>query len=76
MATIIIENVPESIVNIYWTKTNYENISSTFLPKKRKENRLKWLSKEEIEKKFYNKDDDTYGPFVRLEEAISFLDRK
>jgi hypothetical protein len=41
MATIIIENVPESIVKLYGTKIIYDNIKSSFIPKKREFNRLK-----------------------------------
>ena len=76
MATITIENVPESVVKTFGTNINYNNITSSFIPKKRQINRLKWLSKEEIEEKFYDKKDDTYWPFVWVEESISFLDRK
>ncbi|MDD4151809.1 MAG: hypothetical protein PHR68_04305 [Candidatus Gracilibacteria bacterium] len=76
MATITIENVPESIVKTFGTKINYDKITSSFIPKKREFNRLKGLSKEEIEKRFYNESDETYGPFIGVEESISFLDRK
>ena len=72
MATITIENVPENIVKLYGTNINYEKITNSFLPKKRIINRLKWLSKEEIENKFYNKEDDSYWPFV-WEENSTFL---
>ncbi len=41
MATIIIEDVPESIVKLYGTKIVYENMKSSFLPRKRQTNRLK-----------------------------------
>jgi len=75
MATIIIENVPENIVKIYGTKVSYDNIKSSFIPKKREFNRLKWLSKDEIEKKFYNEKDESYWHFV-WEEAITFLNSR
>ena len=72
MTTIIIKNVPENIVKIYWTNISYEKIKNDFLPKKLNTNRLKWLSNEEIEKKFYNKEDESYWPFI-WEENSTFL---
>ena len=72
MANIIVENVPENIIKLYWTNVIYDNIDSSFIPKKRKINRLKWLSKEEIDKDFYDEKNETYWPFI-WEENITFL---
>lgn len=71
MATITIENVPESEIIKYWDKINYSDIKISILSKKDK-NRLEWLWAKEIEEKFYNKEDDSYGPFV-WEENKTFL---
>ncbi len=76
MATITIENVPDNIVKAFWTNVNYKKITESFLPKKRFVNRLKWLSVSEIETKFYDKEKDTYWPFMNELEFITFLDRK
>lgn len=75
MATIIVENVPDSIAKDFWTKLFFSDFES-FKPKKRFINRLEWLSKEQIETKFYNKEKEVYWHFLNFDEAITFLDRK
>jgi hypothetical protein len=73
MATITIENVPESIVKTYGEHLSYERLTSSFIPKKRRVDRLKGLSKEEVEKHFYDGKNETYWPF-KDGEAITFLE--
>ena len=66
MSSIILENVPENIEKEYWKKIDYENF-------------IKYLNLsriKELEKKYYNKKDDNYGPFIWAKEAINFLTRK
>ena len=72
MATLIIENVPESIIKLYWTKITYDKIKTSFLSKKGVLNRLEWLSKKEIKKNFYDEKNESYWPFV-WEENATFL---
>lgn len=73
MATITIEDVPENVIKSFGKNVSYKCINLSFLPKKRKQvNRLIWLSKEEIEKKFYNKKEQIFWPF-EWEENSTFL---
>ncbi len=88
MPSITIENVPDKVAVLFWNKIAYDKVCLTLLAKeakkqrfsklfeKKQENRLIWLSKKEIEEKFYDKKDETYWPFVWADEFIAFLDRK
>ena len=57
--------IPENIIKECWTNITFEKLKN-YIDKKRIE---------EIEKKYYNKKEDNYGPFKSSLEAISFLTR-
>ena len=74
MATIIIEDVPDKVVESYWTKISYNNIKTSFLPKK-KINVQKKDYTVELNKLVIDPENVSYWPFNDMTEALKFLNR-
>jgi len=65
MTTATIKNIPVNVVKEYWNTIDYKVLVSYIYQEKINS----------LEKKYYNKEEDNYGPFNSSKEAIWFLTR-
>ena len=77
MATIIIEDVPDKVVESYWTKISYSKINDSFIPKKKRnvnitENGFTEEFEDQLLKDEKDPNNISYWPFTK-EEFINEL---
>lgn len=76
MGKIVIDNVPDHVIKVYWENMLYDDMDRAFLPKKRQRITENWFT-EEFEKECLLAENDpnntTYGPFDNVEDFLADL---